>query len=130
MKKFLPLTLVMFSVLLVASCKKLDFNYDATGEGIGAFALNAPADNSELMLNSATPLVPVVFKWSAALPGLHSAITYTWKLDKKTMTITTTSSTGVVTTARVTELTSDKMVIEQQSDGYVNVITLVPKTAQ
>lgn len=84
MKKFLPLTLIMFSVILITSCKKIDFSNDSSGEGISAFTLTSPADNSELMLNSATPQAPVVFKWTAASPGLHSTITYTWKLDKKT----------------------------------------------
>lgn len=84
MKKFLPLIIIMFSLLVNISCKKLDFDHDATGEGIGAFTLGSPADNSELMLNAATPLAPVVFKWSAAAPGLQAAVTYTWKLDRKT----------------------------------------------
>lgn len=84
MKKFLPLIIIMVSVLLNLSCKKLDFDHDATGEGIGAFTLGTPADNSEIMLNSAAPSVPVIFKWSAASPGLNSVVTYTWKLDKRT----------------------------------------------
>lgn len=84
MKKFLPVLIVMLSVILISSCKKLDFDYEATGEGIGAFTLNGPADNAELMLNSATPQAPIVFKWNVATPGLQSAVTYTWMLDRKT----------------------------------------------
>ena len=83
MKKFLPVLIVMLSVILISSCKKIDFDYEATGEGIGAFTLNGPADNSELMLNSATPQTPIVFKWNAAAPGLQSVVNYTWMLDKK-----------------------------------------------
>ncbi len=82
MKKF-PFAIVLCSVLMLAACKKLDFSYPVTGEGIGAFTLRAPADNSELMLNSATPAAAIVFSWSAAQPGVNTAVTYTWKLDKK-----------------------------------------------
>jgi hypothetical protein len=83
MKKFLPVTIVMLS-LLIASCKKTNFDYPVTGEAINDFRLSTPADNNELMLNSATPATTIVFKWSAAKPGVQSAVTYTWKLDKKT----------------------------------------------
>lgn len=50
-----------------------------------------------------------------------------WKFDKKTMTLTTTSENNVVSTSKVLELTEDKLVLEQHSEGYNNIITFVPK---
>ncbi len=84
MKKYLPLALIMLLVQLINSCKKLDFDHDSTGEGISAFSLGTPADNAELMLNSATPAAPIVFKWSTAMPGISAVITYKWLLDRRT----------------------------------------------
>lgn len=49
-----------------------------------------------------------------------------WKLSMKTMTLTTTSENNVTTVAKIQELTPDKIVMEQQSEGYNNVIVLVP----
>ncbi len=51
-----------------------------------------------------------------------------WELDKKAMMITTTSKDGVVTKSKVKELKADKLVLEQQSEGYTNLLVLVPKT--
>lgn len=53
-----------------------------------------------------------------------------WKFDKKTMTLTTTSENNEVFTSKVLELTESKLVLEQHSEGYNNIITFVPKTAQ
>ncbi len=49
-----------------------------------------------------------------------------WKFDRKTMTLTTTSENNVVTTSKILELTAEKMVLEQESEGYKNRIELVP----
>lgn len=49
----------------------------------------------------------------------------TWKLDKKTMTLTTTSENKLVNTSKIIELTPEKMVLEQESEGYKNIIELV-----
>jgi starch-binding outer membrane protein SusE/F len=84
MKKYIAFALVAFSVILVASCKKFDFDYPVTGEGVGEFRLSAPGDNNVIMLNSAAPLTPVIFSWSAAPKGVDGIVSYTWKLDKKT----------------------------------------------
>ena len=51
----------------------------------------------------------------------------TWKFDKKSMTLTTTDENQQVTVSKVKELTPEKLVLEQQSDGYNNTIILVPK---
>lgn len=51
-----------------------------------------------------------------------------WKFDQKTMTLTTTSENNVISTARILELTPEKMIMEQDSEGYKNVFVLVPAT--
>lgn len=53
-----------------------------------------------------------------------------WKFSRKSMTLTTTSENNVVTTSKILELTPEKMVMEQQSDGYNNILTLVPATEE
>jgi len=83
MKKYLSFTFLL-AVLLAASCKKFDFSYPVTGEAVGTFQLSTPADNNELMLNSATPAAGIVFNWSAAAKGVDAPVTYTWKLDLAT----------------------------------------------
>lgn len=83
MKKYSFLTIIA-ALVLIAGCKKFDFDTAATGEAIGAFANTIPADNNELMLNSAQPLTTVSFKWTTASMGVNSPVTYSLKLDKKT----------------------------------------------
>ncbi len=84
MKKYLSFTLLMLSVLLIASCKKFEFNYESTGEAVGAFKLGSLSDNTILLLNSAAPATPVVFNWSTAESGVKDPVSYLWKLDLKT----------------------------------------------
>jgi len=84
MKKYLSIALAAVMILVMGSCKKSDFDYEGTGEAVGSFRLSSPADNSMLMLNSATPNEPIVFRWTEASKGVNSPISYTWKLDRKT----------------------------------------------
>lgn len=83
MKKYLSIAFLLFSVLLIGSCKKFDFNYPVTGEAVGAFKLTGPSDNSNVMLNSAAPTTPVVFSWSVAAEGIDAPVSYTFKIDKQ-----------------------------------------------
>ncbi|GIV32775.1 MAG: hypothetical protein KatS3mg031_0310 [Chitinophagales bacterium] len=51
----------------------------------------------------------------------------TWQLDKKNMLLITTSRDGIVTKSKIRELKPDKMVLEQEGEGYTNLLILVPK---
>ena len=85
MKKFSSYISIMAAiVLLVISCKKLDFDYSSTGEAVGNFRLNSPADNAAILLNSAAPTTTVDFNWTAAAMGINSPINYTVKIALKT----------------------------------------------
>ncbi|MDB5202415.1 MAG: SusF/SusE family outer membrane protein [Ferruginibacter sp.] len=84
MKKIISYAFILISMIFMDSCKKLDFDYETTGEAIGAFKLINPADNSAVLLNSAAPATPVVFSWSAASKGVNAAVTYSWKIALKT----------------------------------------------
>lgn len=69
----------LLGMLVLVSCKKYDFSGNmATGESIGDFALVAPANNTVLMLNAATPDEKITISWSAAKPGVGAALKYTW----------------------------------------------------
>jgi len=75
MKKILSILSVCF--LLVAACKKADFNDNSvTGEGLVDFSLQTPASGAKIGLNAATPAATVVFTWNAAKPGLITSPKY------------------------------------------------------
>jgi starch-binding outer membrane protein SusE/F len=71
---------LLMLVLLLGSCKTYTFDDSPKGEALGSFRLSAPASNTELVLNSATPNSPVVISWTAATPGVRTAPKYTWIL--------------------------------------------------
>lgn len=76
MKKILLAGLVMVSIL--TACKKTEFDTTVTGEGLGEFALAAPANSTRLVLNAATPATTVTIQWTAAKPGVSTTPTYAW----------------------------------------------------
>jgi starch-binding outer membrane protein SusE/F len=70
---------IIFVLLAFVSCRKYDLaKNEATGEGINGFTLKAPANNTNLVLNAATPNAPVVMEWNAATPGIKTVPTYRW----------------------------------------------------
>jgi hypothetical protein len=65
------------TMIFLGACKKADFEgNDPTGEGLVDFTLITPASGTKLVLNAATPDVPVVFTWNAARPGLITNPSY------------------------------------------------------
>ncbi|MEE1945045.1 SusF/SusE family outer membrane protein [Pedobacter sp. KR3-3] len=73
-------TKILYTLLAVATiafgCKKTEFDELSKGEALGSFASTAPANNTMLVLNSATPSNKVTFTWSAATPGVSTKPTY------------------------------------------------------
>jgi len=76
MKKFLMLAVL--SVAIFAGCQKADFDSTVTGEALGTFTLNAPATNTTLVLNAATPTAKVEISWAASKPGVDATPLYKW----------------------------------------------------
>jgi starch-binding outer membrane protein SusE/F len=76
MKKIALLTALCLVVL--AGCKKADFDETITGEAINSFTLTAPATNQNLLLNAATPDAAIEISWSAAKPGVSTQPVYKW----------------------------------------------------
>src|SRR5215213_6237862 len=75
----------LLGLVVLVSCKKYDFSGNVnTGESISEFTLAAPANNTNLMLNAATPDEKVIISWNAAKPGVGAAIKYTWIAALKT----------------------------------------------
>jgi starch-binding outer membrane protein SusE/F len=74
------LLLVAVAGLLLTGCKKYKFEEQSSGVGIvkTGFRLTAPANNTTLVLNTATPTAPVVITWGAAASELGGTITYKW----------------------------------------------------
>ncbi len=71
--------LIMISVVaLFAACKKPNYDLSPTGEGLGDFRLQSPASATNLVLNAATPTVPVTIQWTASKPGISMQPTYKW----------------------------------------------------
>nr|WP_162988696.1 SusE domain-containing protein [Pedobacter schmidteae] len=86
MKYKILYTLLAF-VAFAFGCKKTDYNQDSKGEALGTFTVSAPANNTMLVLNSATPGKTIVVSWTAAKPGVSTAPTYKWVAALKTGTI-------------------------------------------
>ena len=76
MKKILLLAIL--SVALFAGCQKADYDTTVTGEALGAFTLSAPATNTAIALNAATPTAKVEITWTASRPGVDAAPVYKW----------------------------------------------------
>lgn len=73
MRKFLTIALVVVAVF--TACKKADFDKTVTGEAVGPLTLLSPGNDS-VALNPATPNQTIIFKWTAAAPGVNSAVKY------------------------------------------------------
>ncbi len=80
MKSFKIVFVLLAMGLIFNACRKYDLaeESDASGEGIGAFALKAPANNTALNLNAAIPNEAVTIEWTAAKPGLITSPSYNW----------------------------------------------------
>lgn len=70
--------LASWSILVIAGCQKADFDNTVTGEGLNAFALTAPASNTIIVLNGATPAAKIEINWNAAKPGVDVVPAYKW----------------------------------------------------
>ena len=79
---------ILYSLLAVVAiafgCKKTDFDDVSKGEALGRFTVSAPANNTMLVLNSATPNSKVNFSWSEATPGVSTKPTYKFVAALKT----------------------------------------------
>lgn len=97
-------------VAFAFGCKKNTYDKDSKGEALGTFAATAPANNTMLVLNSATPGKTIEITWTAAKPGVSTAPTYKWVAALKTGSI-------------------DQPIIEFPSDngGKANTLTLTQK---
>ncbi len=82
MKKLSILSLI--ALVLFAGCKKYEFDTTVNGEALGQLKLTAPASNTVLVLNAATPAEKVSITWTAAKPGVGKAPTYKWVAALKT----------------------------------------------
>ena len=78
MKISTKLLIAMLGLLAFTACKKYDFDNNASGESIADFTLTAPATNTNLVLNAATPNDKVTITWNAAKPGVSAPVKYTW----------------------------------------------------
>ena len=87
MKKRLYILLAV--VAIAFGCKKTDFDNESKGEALGAFTVAAPANNTLLVLNSATPSAKISFNWAAAKPGVSTSPTYKILLALKTGNLNT-----------------------------------------
>lgn len=76
-KNHLAAVVVLLSALTLG-CKKTNFDTTVNGEALTSFRLSAPATNTNLVLNAATPSAPVTITWTAAKPGVGTAPTYKW----------------------------------------------------
>lgn len=74
-------------VAIAFGCKKTEFDEETKGEALGAFSTTAPANNTMLVLNSATPNKTILISWTAAKPGVNTAPTYKWVAALKTGSI-------------------------------------------
>jgi starch-binding outer membrane protein SusE/F len=75
LNKLLPASVALL-VVLSMGCKKTEFDKTVNGEALGDFRLSAPASNTVLRLNAATPASTVTINWTASAPGISIAPTY------------------------------------------------------
>jgi starch-binding outer membrane protein SusE/F len=78
MKTSTKLLVAILGLLVLAGCKKYEFDNVTGGESIADFTLVAPATKTNLVLNAATPDEKVTITWNAAKPGVSSPVKYTW----------------------------------------------------
>jgi hypothetical protein len=76
MKRIQTLSLILLATVLFAGCKKATFDTEVKGEALGTFRITAPASNTTIALNSATPNAPIVFSWTASKPGVNTQPNY------------------------------------------------------
>src|SRR6185295_1932559 len=76
-------------VLLIAGCKKYEFDQAADGEAVGDFVVTAPSSNTSLALNAAIPNEKIVMTWNAAKPGINSTVKYSWIASRKSGSLET-----------------------------------------
>ncbi len=76
-------------VLLIAGCKKYEFDQTPDGEAVGDFVVTAPASNSSILLNAAIPNDKIIMSWNPAKPGISAAVKYTWIASLKNKSIDT-----------------------------------------
>jgi uncharacterized protein YndB with AHSA1/START domain len=81
MKNFL--IVCFLAGLFLTACKKYSFDNTITGETISEFSLIAPAANTTIALNAATPNEKIVISWTAAKPGVNTAVKYKWVATTK-----------------------------------------------
>lgn len=105
---------ILYTFLALAAfalgCKKNNYDESSKGEALGAFTTTAPANNTMLILNSATPGSTIEVTWTAAKPGVNTAPTYKWVAALKSGSI-------------------DQPIVEFPSDngGRANKLTLTQK---
>ncbi|TCC95490.1 SusF/SusE family outer membrane protein [Pedobacter hiemivivus] len=81
--KYKILYTLLVLVAFAFGCKETTFDEASKGEALGAFTATAPANNTMLVLNSATPGKTIVISWTAAKPGVNTAPTYKWVVALK-----------------------------------------------
>ena len=78
MKITAKLLVAFLGLLTLAACKKYEFDNATGGESISDFSLVAPASNTSVVLNAATPDEKIVINWNPAKPGVGATVKYTW----------------------------------------------------
>lgn len=85
--KYKILYTLLALVAFALGCKKNTYDEASKGEALGTFTTTAPANNTMLVLNSATPGKTIEITWTAAKPGVNTAPTYKWVAALKTGSI-------------------------------------------
>ncbi|HYH16756.1 MAG TPA: SusE domain-containing protein [Flavisolibacter sp.] len=85
MKLFNRILLICFAFSLVlAACKKTDFlKNEPTGESIKEFSLLAPAANTTVAINPATPNEKLVISWAPTASAVNLPVVYKWVAIRK-----------------------------------------------
>ncbi|MEQ7798795.1 SusE domain-containing protein [Pedobacter sp. ASV1-7] len=82
--KYKILYMLLAFVAIAFGCKKTNYDEMSKGEALGTFTAIAPANNTMIVLNSATPGKNIVISWTAAKPGVSTQPTYKWVAALKT----------------------------------------------
>lgn len=83
MKISTKLLIATMGLMVLAACKKYEFGSTVGGEAVADFALTAPATNTSVVLNSATPNEKIAISWTASKSGGSSTVRYFWIAAKK-----------------------------------------------
>lgn len=84
MKISTKLLAALLGILVLAGCKKYEFDNATGGESVSEFSLVGPVNNTDVVLNAATPDEKIILSWNAAKPGVNAAVKYTWIAAPKT----------------------------------------------